>query len=265
MNDGEGKVDEFLRVTKARPDEVPWRQPKFADAGVAPKCCFRWLICGPSHSGKSNMARWAVDHFYMDFFDRILLLSPTAEVDFQWKELPGLEKKDRRTDLDPEWLQSVLEKQGGMVKRMGRDKAPMALLIIDDAIASPQFMNSKEFLRLFISGRHQNVSTMLLSQSLMKVPRSVRLQSTHISLFPSKTSEVDRMYDEVGPRELTKKQFHDVVNHAVEKRPGDEYPFFHVDVAQPLNRRYRRNFTEMYEIEPSTAAPFSENSAKGNG
>ena len=251
MSADDEKLRELLKVTKARPDEVAWRQPALASAGIAPKCCFRWLICGPSHSGKSNMARWAVDHMYNKFFDRIILLSPTAEVDHQWADLQTIQKKDRKMELDPEWLQTELNRHGGMVKRMGRDKAPMVLLIIDDAIASPAFMNSKEFLRLFISGRHQNVSTMLLSQSLMKVPRSVRLQSTHISIFPSKTSEIDRLYDEVGPREVSKRQFHDIVNHAVEKRPGDEYPFFHVDVAQTLNRRYRRNFTEMYEIDGS--------------
>ena len=257
-------VLDFLKVKKARPDEVPWRQPPLAEAGVIPKPCFRWIISGPSYSGKTNMCRYAIENYYKredgrQFFDRIILMSPTSKEDHNWADLEGLKDSDRKTDLDPEWLDMQLRSQARKVKGMGRDKAPMVLLVIDDSIASPQFLNSKEFLRLFISGRHQNVSTCFLTQSWVKCPRSCRIQATHVSMFPSKTTEVDRLYDEHCPRELNKKQFHELVSYATEKRPGDEYPFFYVDVAAGP-KRFRRNFTEQYTIGEE-GAPMEE--AKG--
>jgi hypothetical protein len=243
---------DFLKVGKARPDEVPWRQPPLAASGVVPKCCFRWIFSGPSYSGKTNLARYTIENFYRredgrQFFDRIILMSPTAEVDHNWADLEGLERKDRRTELDPDWLESVFRKQSASVKQMGRDKAPMVLFAIDDAVASPKFLNSKQFLRLFISSRHQNISLMFMTQSYVKCPRSCRIQATHVAMFPSKTTEVDRLYDEHCPRELNRQEFHDLVNHATTKREGDEFPFLYIDVAAGPNK-FRRNFTEQYTI-----------------
>ena len=250
-------VDDLLKVKKARPDEVPWRQCPLAEAGVIPKCCFRWIISGPSYSGKTNLARYTIENFYKkengeQFFDRIALLSPTAEEDHNWKDLPNLKKSDRRTNLDPAWLERLFKTQARKVKSMGRDRAPMCLLCIDDSISNTRFLNSPEFLRLFVSGRHQNISTIFLTQSYMKVPRSCRLQATHVAFMPSKTTEIDRLYTEHGAIELSKQDFHDLVNHATEKRPGDEYPFFYVDTAAGP-KRYRRNFTEQYTIGDGAA------------
>jgi len=244
-------MEDLLKVTKARPDEVEWKQPHLA--GVVPKIAFRWIISGPSYSGKTNMIRYAIENLYKSketgkqFFDRIILMSPTAETDHNWQDLDGLKKSDRRTQLDPQWLERLFNKQSRLVKAMGRDKAPNVFLGIDDAAASPKFLNSKEFLRLFISGRHQNISTAFMTQSYMKVPRSVRLQATHVSFFPSKTSEIERLYDEHGPRQLSKKGFMDLVTHATTPVEGDRYPFLYVDTAGG-SRRFRRNFTDQYII-----------------
>ncbi len=239
-----------LTIGKARPDEEPLRQPPLA--GIIPTCCFRWVISGPSHSGKTNMARYVIEHFYVDgkghpFFDRIILLSPTAQLDHNWADLPGLSPRDRQTKLNPKWLHQIFKKQERTIKRSGRHRAPMLLIVIDDAVASPAFLNSKEFLQLFISGRHQNISSMFLTQSWCKMPRSARIQATHVSFFPSKKTEVDRLYDEMCPRELTRDEFERIVNAATTKREGDEWPFLYVDV-KAGNRRFRRNLTEQYII-----------------
>ena len=185
------------QVTKARPDEPEVPQPR--SAGLVPKVHFRWMITGPSGSGKTNVARWALDHHYTSldrksdsWFDRIYLLSPTAKMDWTWAGLPGLKDKDRIVNPGPMHLVRILDDQrkaiqGGRsasnsdeagLKRMAekRKTAKKVLIIFDDAIAETSLINSPEFLKIFIQGRHYNISSMVMSQSYMKIPRSVRLQ-----------------------------------------------------------------------------------------
>lgn len=65
--------------------EPELKQPRYA--GVIPKVNFRWILSGPSKSGKSNLARWSLDKYYTDgrgksWFDEIYLLSPTGKHSF---------------------------------------------------------------------------------------------------------------------------------------------------------------------------------------
>jgi hypothetical protein len=82
----------------------------------------------------------------------------------------------------------------------------------------------------------------------MKVPRSVRLQATHLSVFPSRATEIDRVWSENGPKELSKREFYELATYATEPRPGQEYPFLYVDTTAPVSRRFRRNYDEVLEI-----------------
>lgn len=260
------------QVTKARPDEPEVDQP--ASAGLVPKVHFRWMITGPSGSGKTNVARWALDKHYVNprsskkrdssWFDRIYLLSPTAKMDWTWAGLPGLNDKDRIVNPVPGHLIDILNDQrraiqGGKsasatdeagLRKMAekRKTANKVLIIFDDAIAESSLINSPEFLKIFIQGRHYNISSMVMSQSYMKIPRSVRLQATHISMFPSRSTEIDRVCTEHGPKELTKREFHEMATYATTPQGDNDYPFLYIDSFAPIAVRYRRNFDEVLEI-----------------
>lgn len=269
-NEKKRQGDSRYVVSKARPDEPEIEQP--ADAGVVPKVQFRWVLSGPSKSGKTNLARWVLDKYYKptkgggsskSFFDRIYLLSPTAHIDYMWSDLPGLKDKDRHTRPTAKLLEKILNDQKREIQGNTADipphvsqhilgnkkkKAPKVLIMFDDAIAESKLINSPEFLKVFIQGRHYNISSMVMSQSYMKIPRSVRLQATHVSLFPSRSSEIERLYGDHGPKELNKKEFTELVQMATEPMEGDEYPFLYVDVFEPPMTRFRRNFTHVMEI-----------------
>jgi len=61
----------------------------------------------------------------------------------------------------------------------------------------------------------------------------------------------------VGPRQLSKNEFHELVEYATSPRPDDMYPFLYVDCFAPVKTRFRRNYTETLEIDDgsSQAAP----------
>lgn len=244
-----------LHVGKAVKDEKKIKQPEAAEIGLVPEVAFRWMFSGPSNSGKTNLARWILDKYYQkqdgkSFFDRIYLFSPTAKLDPVWKDLEGLRASDRITELDKggkEKLFSIFNTSISRAKATGKDKAPHTLVIIDDGIADQQFMNSREFMKVFIAGRHGNISIMILTQSYSKVPRTPRMQLTALSMFPSKTTEIERLQIEHGPLTLGKWDFIDMVKYATRKTDQDKYPFFFLDTNKPEECRFRKGLHEILE------------------
>jgi hypothetical protein len=265
-------MERFI-VKRAREDEPELKQPPYA--GIVPKVHFRWILSGPSKSGKTNLARFSLDKFYQQgqkksWFDRIYLLSPTANIDWNWADLPGLKPKDRISRPTPKHLKKILAEQMKHIsgttserasknvnlKALSRRKqtSPQVLVIFDDAIAESKLINSPEFLKLFIQGRHYNISSMVMTQSYVRVPRSVRLQATNISMFPSRSTEIDRLYTEHGPRQLSKRDFTEMVQFATQPTENDQYPFLYVDCFAPVKTRFRRNFTQTLEIATEQAS-----------
>jgi hypothetical protein len=251
------------KILKAMPDEPQIAQPP--DAGIIPEVPFRWLITGQSKSGKSNMLRWVHDHYYADYWDRVYLLSPTANIDYMWSSLKGVKDKDRHTEPTVDTFVKILNDhkkgiQGTISDRppkmsqaalhRKKMKAPKAVIYIDDSIAE-RFMTSRIFLKAAIQARHYGLSWALLTQSYNHAPRRVRINSSHVSMFPSKLSEIERLYDDVGPKSMNKNEFKEMVLDATEPEPGDEFPFLHVDVFKPASERFRRNLTEVLTLEAS--------------
>jgi len=256
VNQLSGTMD-AIKIGKAMPDVPDWPQPTLADQGIVPKVCFRWILSGPSKSGKSNLARYALDHFYQErqdvsFFKRIILISPTGKIDPTWKDLKGLKDRDRITDCTPAFLERVLKEQ---MSKFGKDphknkkQEYLTLVIFDDPVCESKLIHSAQFLKTFVMGRHYGLCIMAMTQSYVLIPRSARIQATHVSMFPSKTSEIMRLYDEHGPRQLTKKQFVNMGQDATAPEEDDEYPFLYVNCFEKPKARFRRNFNEVLEIQ----------------
>jgi len=233
------------QVGKAVDYDEEFDQPPAAEQGIVPKIPFRWILSGASGSGKSNAARYIMDHYYSksngSWFDRVIFLSPTAKIDPVWKNLAGLSKQDRMEQVDPEKLTRILRKAEKETKAKGKKKTTRILLILDDVIAESKFMHSKEFLKLFIRGRHFMISTMCMTQSYVKIPRSSRIQATHIIFFPSQTTEIERLYSEYGPHQMSKRAFFAMVQEATDPSPEEPYPFLYIDRYAPIDTRFRRN------------------------
>ena len=245
-------LDFPLKVSKAVKDDPKIAQPEACDLDIVPKVAFRWMFSGPSNSGKTNLARWVLDKYYIrthgkTFFDRIYLFSPTGKLDPVWKDLDGCRPSDRITELTAhgkERLHDVFDAGLRRTKAMGKDKAPHELVIFDDAIADVKFLNSADFLKVFVAGRHGNISCMVMTQSYVKVPRSVRMQITALAMFPSRVTEIERLCDEHGPVDMSKRDFIDMVKYAIAKTDDEKYPFFFLDTALPEERRFRRGLNE---------------------
>ena len=242
-----------LVVTKSVKGDPHIKQPEAAEMEIVPKLAFRFMFSGPSNSGKTNLARWMLDKYYVrgpnkTFFDRIYLFSPTGKLDPVWKDLEGLRPGDRITELDnggKARLEEIFENALRRTKAMGKDHAPHELVIFDDAIADTKFLNAPYFLKCFVAGRHGNVSCMVMTQSYMKVPRSVRMQITALAMFPSRVTEIKRLWEEHGPIHMPKNDFIDMVKYAIAKTEQEKFPFFFLDTMVPEEKRFRRCLNEV--------------------
>jgi hypothetical protein len=239
-----------LHIGKAMPDEEEEAQGPASTIGIVPKISFRWIFSGPSSSGKSNAARWLLDKFYSKVFDRVILLSPTAEIDPVWQKLKILKKKDRITKMSMSPIKRLLREQEAEVKRVGKKKAKKVLVIYDDTIGDKSVINDPKFLVSFIRGRHFCVSCFVMTQSYTKIPRAVRLQATALSVFPSFRSEIERLYEEHGPYQLSKKEWFELVQSAMQKTDDEPFPFFFIDSTKPVEDRYRRCLYTCLTIDP---------------
>jgi hypothetical protein len=238
-----------LKIGKARPDEPCEDQPEGARLGIVPKISFRIILSGPSASGKTNAARWLIDKYYARTFNRIILMSPTADIDPVWKDLNGLKKSDRISKMSMQPIKELIERQERKVKSVGKRAADKVLVIFDDTVGDSKIINSPDFLISFIRGRHFCISIMVMSQSYVKIPRSVRLQATAVLFFPSFRSEIERLYTDHGPHQLSKKEWYELVQRATEKTADEQYPFLYVDTTQDISHRYRRCLYQPLEIK----------------
>jgi hypothetical protein len=223
------------------------------------------MFTGPSNSGKSNAARWMLDKYYTkggkSFFDRIYIFSPTAKLDPTWFGVKGVRNSDKITHGGKESGRRIMETLDRNKKRckvLGRDKSPHELIIVDDSVSDNDFMNSPGLCQAFIAGRHANVSMMMLTQSYNKIPRTCRINMTALAMFPSKVSEIERLYDEHGPIHLNKKEFINMVQFATEKEEGNEWPFLFLNTDEPEESRFRKNLDTVLVIDQTRKASGSK-------
>lgn len=234
-----------LQVGKASVHDPKIPQPAAARRGIVPKVPFRLLLSGASGSGKTNVARWMLDKHYVrgqgSWFHRIVLFSPTAEIDPIWKDLKGLKKKDRMTECSAAKLDRILKDCEKQTKSAGKEKGKHTLILLDDVIAESKFIHSGPFLAAFIRARHFNCSVIVMTQSYVKIPRSARIQASHIIMFPSQTTEIERLYSEYGPHNMKKRDFFKMVVEATTATPSEPFPFIYIDRQAPIEKRFRRN------------------------
>jgi hypothetical protein len=172
------------------------------------------------------------------YFDLVFLFSPTAGIGDDL--VTHLDIPSQRIYTDPSTylarLNHIFETQDALIKSGGIAKSPKILCIFDDIQSATKFMNSDAFTKLFIAGRHSNISIIVAIQSWTRLPRVLRLQASNIMLFPSSNSEVELLADEYTPPGSSKREFMGLVQHATR----EPYNFLHINNQAPENK-YRKN------------------------
>ena len=222
---------------------------------IVPKHPFRLMLTGASGSGKSTVLINLLKRFYVNddgssYFDEIWAIGPTVKFDDLWKEL-DIDKDKLIEKPTTEVLDKIYQEAEAEVKEKGIDQAKKRLIAFEDIISHKKFMNSTEFLKAYVMGRHFGISTMVCSQSYTKVPRACRLNCTQICFFPSSQSEMERMNEEYCPPRMSKNDFYELMHHATTPDEMDEYPFLYIDHPAKPQDRFRKTFARKINLPSS--------------
>lgn len=239
-----------INPLKTRKDDI--KQPDVALADIIPRLTSNNLFVGASGSGKSTLLVNFIKEklYWLGWFDRVMLVSPTAETDDIQREIHELIEdpdEDIITDLNeaPGKIRAVMDEQRELIEANGADKAPQILLIYDDVISHKDLLKSDEFGSSFIMSRHFNFTTCLCTQSFTQAPRKCRLQCQNLFYFRGSNSELEQMVEEFSPPGFSKARMRLLVSFAT----TEKYSFLHINRRVPFEIRYRRNLDEVIDLD----------------
>ena len=178
----------------------------------------RWLICGGSGSGKTNLLNNLLLKFYRKkngspFFDEYYILSPNALSDFEpLKNDSALFGRLKVTmEFDVEKIMKLVHQDA--------DKKKTKIVIYDD-LAS-EFKNDKRaklLNRMWFIARHFNITLIVTSQAYRMIPRSIRLNCSDICLFAfSNKKELIEIETELGSHFLSGEELIKVMTEIASK------------------------------------------------
>jgi hypothetical protein len=160
--------------------------------------------------------------------------------------VPYLSEENFIHDFNPEYIDMLLEAQKEDIKTNGFKKCKRLLMIFDDVLSQPKFLNSKQFLKLFVEIRHYCATAVINTQSFHKVPRSCRLSCNQIYYWPSSQNENMVLCEHHTPCGMTKEQFLGVMS-AISRT---KYAFLNIDMSQPEGEgRYKMNLDQIIMLD----------------
>lgn len=151
-----------------------------------PNQSFFWIICGKPASGKTSLLINALTNpdIYRRTFDKIILVMPkNSRASLKNNPLDDLPSDQVFEDFGPEVVRKVEEvREDFNTLNIKKPKNRNQLLILDDVTAYLKD-HPKELIELATNRRHLKLSIVLLSQFVRAIPRPVRFQITHLTVF----------------------------------------------------------------------------------
>ena len=203
-----------------------------------------WLVlaCGAKHSGKTVCIKY-VCRAYAHVFAAIVVFCPTAltgAYDF-------LPKKYVFDDYDPVVMRDLMARQEEY-KRAGKNVH--VLVIMDDALSSETIdwekRKQNELSRLWSANRHWNLSVIVVTQSLKRVPLLLRTNVDYCLIFRVMREAYAGLYEAFGHTdratffkfiEEQTREYRVIRFKANVSNPADHFSVFKLPEAE-LSRRF---------------------------
>ena len=164
---------------------------------------FSMLIAGSSGSGKTQLLKKILNSAQAKY-DYIIVLCPSLEFSGDYDEFEKNKKFTMFGEYDPTVLLEIMETQGDIIKRHGKERCPKVMVILDDCL---EFLKQHSLIeKLFFKGRHINISPVVLVQKLRGVSTILRVNTRYAIFFRAgNTSEIEAFLETyTGKRERPK-------------------------------------------------------------
>jgi hypothetical protein len=159
-----------------------------------PQPPFRLIVCGASHSGKSNMIKNMItlpEYGYSSYFgEDIFVFSKTLGLDDTWKSL-----KLPKTHLYSRWDEGVVRE----IMAYSKKQKNGTLFLLDDLISDGDAFNRKNsnlLSELFFCGRHYKISLCITTQKYHACQSSLLANASQIIVFRLKTKREKDAFEE---------------------------------------------------------------------
>jgi energy-coupling factor transporter ATP-binding protein EcfA2 len=196
------------------------RGSPYGESVLAPTPC-RYLLVGPSGSGKSVLLVDFLVRLYRGAFQRIYVFSPSIFIDSAWKPVfryventLGVDSEREQWAFD-EWedekLKEIVETQKAVIQEQKHQKAGKELygiaIVVDDFADDPRVMASRSgasaggsmLNTLLVRGRHMQISTFMSVQKLRLAGSILRVNAQAICVFRLRNKlELDAIVEELS-------------------------------------------------------------------
>ena len=227
-------ITDFSSILNECGDEdnmPPYRQKNF----LLPSKIFRMLLVGPSGSGKTNLLMNLLLKF-IDY-DKLYVYSPHLQQDCCKKLKHVLECVEKENGEDILTMEANLD---DMVSVEELDSCMQNAIVFDDLVLSSK-ESQRKMTEMFVRGRHANCSCFYLSQMYHKIPRDIRLNSTHLCIFDvCNKREMSLLASELN-NSMPRDDFIDMYNMCTEK----PFDFMYID-RENKHFPFRRNLNNFY-------------------
>jgi len=206
------------------------------------------MLVAPPKSGKSvNICSMILrKSFYKDKFDTIYIFSTTiSNGDNSTRFLLEYDRVKIYNKYSDEALQNILNFQASFDKK----NMPRISIIFDDFLSFPNIKKTSLMFTLASMYRHYGVKFLVYSTQIFRgVPPIVRQSLDYLIMYSNgNQKEVLKIYDEVGSRFGSFRQFIKLLNQATK----DKYNFLYLDLYHRPALAYK-NFTQLIYEAPQT-------------
>ena len=209
-----------LQVKVHPHDQWTTRGSPYGEVVLAPTPC-RYLIVGPSGSGKSVLLVDFLVRLYKHAFQRVYVFSPSVHIDSAWKPVFKYVEKTLGVDSerepwafdewDDEKLKEIVSTQAAVIKEQKRQKAGKELygiaIIVDDFADDPRIMASRAgaaaggsmLNTLLVRGRHMQISTFMSVEKMRLAGSILRVNAQAMCIFRLRNRlELDAIIEELS-------------------------------------------------------------------
>lgn len=197
-----------------------------------PQPPFRMIVCGASHSGKSNMIKNMItvpEYGYKQHFgEDVFVFSRTLGLDDTWKSL-NLPK----THMYQKWDEGIVRE----IMAYSKKKRNGILLLLDDLISDGDAFNRKNtnlLSELFYTSRHYHISLCITTQRYHAVQSALLANASAVIVFRLKTKREQEAFQD------SQTQFDDL-DRKYDYATKERFSFLYMNLA---TGKCYRNFEE---------------------
>jgi hypothetical protein len=204
---------------------------------------FRWLISGGTGSGKGTVTLNCIMRYWRDeegksLFDEIHIWARSALQDKNWRILTTdpqiMEVTTLKDEIDENEILDIIN---------STDTESRKLILIDDfAGDGKKRFSSKVMTDLWFRSRHANVSVIVSTQYLFKIPTDIRINCSHYSVF----SITNKFIIPCVTQDLASDVDNIVFKSMLEGSTRDKHGFLHVDMYSSPRRWFSSFKSELF-------------------